>query len=351
MVVELALPFEQPIGETGKETALIDRLVPRLAALPGVDAVTPVLIHPFSGVGAFDGRPTAEGQSPEEARHNPMLNIEVVAPNYFSTLGISVLRGRAFTNADREDTPPVVILSEAAARHYWPKGDPLGRRLLSMVDGRKTATVVGVVPETRYRDLREARPTIYYPMSQGLFPVAPTTLVMRLGVPPERVIPSVRRVVADVEEHAAVVRAATFDELLDAPRAQPRLNALLLSTFAAAALLLAAIGLYAVMATMVRQRTRELGVRIALGARAEDLVRLVVRRGLILAMTGAVAGLTGALATNRALESLLFQVSPADALTLGIVTAAMLVVATMASAVPARWTARIDPVIALRSDS
>jgi ABC-type antimicrobial peptide transport system permease subunit len=148
----------------------------------------------------------------------------------------------------------------------------------------------------------------------------------------------------------AVATAATFEELLDVPRAQPRLNALLLSTFAVSALLLAAIGLFAVMATMVRQRTRELGVRLALGARAGDLVRLVVRRGVFIGALGSAVGLVLALATNRALVSLLFQISPADVPTLGTVTITLLVVAALASLIPALWTARIDPAIALRSE-
>jgi predicted permease len=347
-IVELALPFPQTIGETVKERALLDRLLPAVSALPGVRAVTPVLIHPFSGVGAFDGRPTAEGQTPDEARRNPMLNIEVVAPNYFTTLGIPLVRGRAFTAADRQDGPPVVILSEAAARHYWGDSDPIGRRLT--MDSMK-ATVVGIVPETRYRDLREARPTIYFAIQQGLFPVAPTTLAIRLDRPPDRVIPAIRGTISEVAQNVAVASAATFGELLDVPRAQPRLNALLLSTFAAAALLLAAVGLYAVMATMVRQRTRELGVRLALGARAVDLMRLVMHRGVVVAAVGSFVGLVAALGVNRMLSSLLFQVSPTDPVTLGIVTATLLIVAAVATLVPARWTTRIDPVIALRTDA
>jgi putative ABC transport system permease protein len=348
VIVELVLPFEQQIGQQQKELALLDRLLPRIAAIPGVKAVTPVLIHPFSGVGAYDGQPTAEGQTPDEARHNPMLNIEVVAPNYFETLGVPVLRGRPFSDTDRRGAASVAILSESAARHYWPTGDPIGRRLTMGPDMR--ATIVGIVPDTRYRDLREARPSIYYALRQELFPVAPTTLVIRSNGVPALVVPAVRRAITEVDPNVAMASAASFKTLLDTPRAQPRLNALLLSTFALSALLLAAVGLYAVMATMVRQRIRELGVRMALGATPLELMRMVVRRGVLVATAGAAVGLAMALLTNQMLDSLLFQVSTTDALTLGIVTACLLAVAASASLIPARWTTRIDPVVALRTE-
>lgn len=347
LVAELALPFEQEIGKTSKELDLIDRLMPRLAATPGVVSATPVLIHPFSGQTAYDGQMVAEGQTPEEGRRNPMLNIEVIAPNYFTTLGIPVERGRAFGDGDVKGAPPVAILSASAARHYWPGADPIGRHL-SM--DRTVVTVVGIVPDTRYRDLREPRPSVYFPLRQNLFPVAPTTLIVRSRGSSAAIVPAVRQVVHDVDANVGVASALPFDELLDMSRAQPRLNALLLATFAAAALLLAGVGLYGAMATMVRQRTREMGVRMALGAQGGDLSRLVLGRGMWVAGLGLGVGLVAALATNRLVGSMLFQVTPTDPRALALASGILVVTAGLASLVPARWSTRVDPLIALRTD-
>jgi hypothetical protein len=277
--------------------------------------------------------------------------MEVVAPDYFATLGLPVTRGRAFTEADREGAAPVVLLSEGAARFYWNGADPVGKRLqMGPPQARRTFTVVGVVPETRYRDLREARPSVYFPLAQSFFPFTPTTLVVRAAGAPAAVAPGLRRAIAEAAPGVALASATPFETLRDAPLAQPRLNALLLAAFAAAAVLLAAVGLFGTMAATVRQRTRELGVRMALGASARDVAWLVVRRGLVLAAAGTAVGLIGALAANRALAALLFEVRPTDALTLAAVALVLLAVAAVASLLPARAGARVEPVTALRAE-
>jgi len=346
---ELSVPVVT-LDDKAKQRTLLDALVPRVAAIPGVLAVTPVLASPYSG-STFDGQPAAEGQTADDARRNPMLAMDVVAPDYFATFGIPVLRGRAFTSNDREGGPTSVILSESAARHYWPGADPIGKRLSFGPGGLPAFTVVGVVPDTRYRSLRDARPTIYFALAQSSFPVASTTLAIRTAGQPADVVGAVRAAVQEVDPRVAVASASAYDELADRPLAQPRLNALLLSVFAFGALLLAAVGLYGVVATMVRQRTRELGVRMALGATSGDVLRLVVRRGLMLGAVGTAAGLVGALAANRVLRAMLFEVSPVDALTLGVVTALLLVIAGLASVIPARAGASVDPIIALRVEA
>ena len=175
---ELALQSEL-LASPEKQRAMLTQLMPQLEAIPGVRAISPVVAVPFSGAAGWDGKPAAEGQSPEDAAANPMLNMEVVAPGYFTTLGVPVLRGRIFTDQDREDAPRVVVVSQAAAQHYWPGGDPLGKRLIMGADLNRVVTVVGVVPDTRYRDLREARPSIYFPLNQSFFPFAPTSLAIR----------------------------------------------------------------------------------------------------------------------------------------------------------------------------
>lgn len=357
---ELALePSHVLIGELAvrsaydngaKQRALLDRLLPRLQAIPGVQAASPVVAVPFSGSGGWDGKPAAEGQSAEQAAANPMLNMEVVGPSYFETLGIPVRRGRGFTEADREGALPVVVVSESAARHYWGTDDPLGKRLRMGPELLRTLTVVGVVPDTRYRDLRDARPSIYFPLRQSFFPFMPLTLAIRTTGPPAELVPTIRRAIGETAPGVALASAAPFGAFLDGPLAQPRLNALLLAVFAGSAVALAAVGLFGAMATMVSQRTRELGVRIALGAGAGDLRRIVVRRGLRIAAVGSVLGLFGTLLTNRLLVAMLYEVTPTDLTTLMAVTGFLLGVAALASLIPARSATRIDAMTALRAE-
>jgi predicted permease len=346
IIAELALP-DARFGEARDQVALLDRLLPRLEAIPGVDAVSPVLTAPFVSAGGIFGQLAAEGQTADEAAKNPTLIFEVVTPSFFSTFGIRVLQGRGFSDEDRQGSPPVVVLSESAARHYWGSADPIGRRL-TWPDGG--ATVVGIVPETRYRDLRDPRPTVYFPLRQSSFPFAPMTLAVRAKAGSSDVIPSMRRVIAETEPGVELVNAAPFATFLDTPLAQPRLNAFLLAVFAGAALTLAAVGLFAIMAAMVRQRTREIGVRMALGATAANVERLVLRRGMALAILGILLGLLGALASNRLLAAMVFGVSPTDATTLVLASAVLLGVAGMASIIPARSSTRIDPLVALQAE-
>jgi putative ABC transport system permease protein len=265
LIGELALQSEL-LASPEKQRAMLNQLMPRLEAIPGVRGVSPVVAVPFSGSAGWDGKPTAEGQSPEEAAANPMLNMEVVAPGYFATLGVPVLRGRSFTNQDREDALPVVVVSQSAAQHYWPGGEPIGKRLILEADSDRVVTVVGVVHDTRYRDLREARPSIYFPLDQSFFPFAPTSLVIRTDSHASGPISAIRRVIGETAPGVALVSVASFGTFLEGPLAQPRMSAILLAVFAAAALIIASVGLFGVMAAMVRQRTREFGIRLAVGA-------------------------------------------------------------------------------------
>jgi hypothetical protein len=273
--------------------------------------------------------------------------MELVTPDYFDTFGLSVVRGRRLADADRQGAEPVVVISEAVARRYWPSQDPIGKRL--SMDGN-TLSVVGIVPDTRYRDLREAGGSVYFPLAQSFFPFAPTTLVIRTAGPPAEIVQAIRRVIRETTSGVSLASAAAFETHMRGPLAQPRLNAFVLTVFAVAATMLAAIGLFGVMATLVRQRTRELGIRLALGATPSDVRTIVVGRGLAIAATGVGTGIAGALLLNGFLSSLLYEVSPTDWLTLGGVGLLLMTIALVATSIPARASARIDPVIALRSE-
>jgi putative ABC transport system permease protein len=347
LVAVLAMRPDQ-LTEAQRQRTALDIVLTSTEALPGVRDVTPVFAVPFVGAGGgIDGRLSRPGQSREEAAANPMLNLEVTAPNYFAMLGIPVLRGRPFSDEDREGSPPVIVVSSSVARHFWPDSDAIGKRL--GMPGREF-TVVGVVPDTRYRELQTARPTVYFPLRQSALPT-PSTLLIRTTSSPADLVPSLRRAVLDAHLGVTVVSASSLETLLDAPRAQPRLNAIVLALFAAAAVSLAAIGLFAIIATMVRQRTHELGIRMALGATAGNVRRMIMARGLSLAVAGLAIGIGGALAMSRLLSAILFEISPTDATAIASVAALILCVAAIASFVPARLSARIDPVIALRSEA
>jgi predicted permease len=348
LICELAFKWDQ-LSTPEKGLALLDRLLPVVRAVPGVEAVSPVVAVPFSGSGGWDGSLAVEGQSAEEAARNPILNLEVVVPEYFSTFGIKLLRGRGFTDEDGKGAPAVVVISQSAERAYWPGADALGKRLRVGPKLEFTATVVGIVPDTRYRDLRDARASVYYPLKQSYFGFAPMTLAIRTKSAPADMVPAIRRAIGSIEG-LGLASADPFDTYLDKPLAQPRLNALLLAMFSCAAVALAAIGLFGSMATMVGQRTREFGVRMALGATGEELRWMVVRRGLTLATAGMVAGLFGALLANRLLMALLYQVTPTDPVTLAVVAILLFTVAALASLIPARSSTRIDPVQSLRAE-
>jgi putative ABC transport system permease protein len=349
LVAELALRYDK-YDNVEKQLTMLRALLAQLRAAPGVQAVSPVVAMPFSGTGGWTGRAGIAGQSPEEAVKNPMFNMDVVTPDYFETFGLRILRGRGFTEADRKGAEQVVVISETTARQYWPNQDPIGKRLFIGGELDQPFTVVGLVPDTRYRDLREAHASVYYALAQSVFPFAPTTLAIRSTGSPAALVPTIRRVIDEAAPGVALASAAPFAAYMERPLAQPRLNAFLIAVFAVAALGLAAIGLFGVTATMVRQRTRELGIRMALGATSRDIQAMVAGRGLMIAGVGVVAGISGALAANRLLSSLLYDVTPTDPTTLAGVALLLMVITTVAASIPARWSAHIEPAIALRFD-
>ena len=347
VAAELVIPSHL-LADKARYQDLHHRLNERLTSMPGVRSVTPVLSVPFiGGGGGIDGRVALPGQGPQEIQRNPIVNMEIVTPTYFATIGTPLLQGRAFTDADRDGAPGVVIVSASTAAALWPGQEPLGRRVA--MGRNRELTVVGLVPDTRYRDLRSARPSVYFPLAQSFFPVAPTKLLVRtVGTVSAPTL--IRQAVSEVDPDVTVASVATLEQHLEGPRAQPRLNSLILGAFAVSALALAAIGLFSVMSTMVRRRTREIGIRMALGATSREVGAMVVLRSVVIAAGGTLPGLVAARATGTLLSGLLYGIESADALTAAAVALIVLTVAIIASVLPARRGARVEPIVALRTD-
>ena len=346
--VDLTLP--RAITENpARHRQFLDVVRVELTGNPVIVAATPVNMPPLSGgwdVPAF----TAHGQTSAEAAANPSLSLESVHRDYFETFGMTILRGRPFTDADRAGTLDVAIVSEDVAARTWPGADPIGKRLKMGGPGSEDdwLTVVGVASAVRYRDLTKAVGTLYLPSTQ--FIEASQTLALRTSVPLELVAAFVRDRVRALDMNVHVARITPFSELLSRPLARPRFNALLLGLFGAVALLLATVGLYTVMAAYVRQREREIGVRVALGANAAHLRHLVLGEALRIGGLGVAIGLGGAAMATRLLRGLLFEVHPLDPWTLGAAGIALMAATVLAAAGPLRRATRIDPAAMLRSD-
>jgi putative ABC transport system permease protein len=347
-LVPLELP--QPrYAERTRRLQFLEEMVRQLESAPGVRAATPVNATPFSGTG-WDVLITAEGQTEQAAEANPLLNLESIHENYFAAFEVPLVRGRPFSVTDHDDTPAVAIISRDVADRIWPGEDPLGKRIKigRLGDPDEWRTIVGVADATRYRELSEPRATLYLPAKQFL--VTAQTMVVRSTSSLEVVGRLVRDVVASIDPEIQVMRAVTFGELLERPLARPRFNALLIGVFGGIALLLSCVGLYAVMAAHVRSRSREIGIRLALGATRADVRRLVLDEGLRLGVAGAGIGLACALGAAPLLRSLLYDVHPLDPLTMIAATLMLVGVCALASYLPARGATRIDPIAALRTE-
>lgn len=274
-----------------------------------------------------------------------------VSPHYFETLGIRLLDGRLFDDRDRSDSLPVAIVSELAVRRYWPTGSPLGRRVaVEWVEGQPVwRQVVGVVQSTRHFGLEAPqKPEIYVPQAQSPSPFM--QLVVRTAHDPASLESAIRAQVAAIDPQQGITAFQSMEEQLTSSTARRRFQTALVATFALLALLLAAIGVYAVMSYMVVQRRREIGVRLALGARRADVIRLLLTNGLRLTGLGVVLGLAGALALSSILAHFLFGVSPHDPLTYATVTLALVGIAGLAAYMPSRGAASVDPVLVLREE-
>lgn len=327
---------------------LYDRILSNLAAAPGVEAVGAASVLPLTtrnmvGWLRVEGRPVEDRQ-----RESPVF-ISSVNPAYFGVMGISLRAGRAFNEGDRQGAPSVGILTESLARKLFPNEDPLGKRLFVPSASSEWTTIIGVVGDVRHKGIdRALEPMVYLTYWQA--PPWQMSLVVRGGVEPARLAPVLRDAARAGDTALPVYDVMTMDARLSQSAASRRFNLSLLGALAAAALLLAAVGIYGVIAYVATQRTREIGIRMALGAQPADVLRLFIRQGMTQALIGVALGLAGAFALTRLMANLLYGVSANDPPT--FVSAALLLsaIALLACYLPARRATKVDPLIALRHD-
>lgn len=344
MIVMSVVPELQGYDET-RGRNLYERLLAGVAAVPGVRSATLAESVPLSIGGSRRGT-AIEGHQPQPGEDTETA-YNVVAPQYFETMHIPLLRGRSFTEADRAGAPPVVIVNDAFARRYWPNADPIGKRLSANGSAGPFREVVGVTRTGKYNTLGEdPRPFYYLPLWQVYN--GTVTLHVKTAGDPRALISPVRDAVRAVDATVPLFDIKTMEEQMLVALLPARLAGTLLGAFGLLALLLASVGIYGVMAYSVVQRTREIGVRRALGAQTGNLLRLVLGEGMRLAAIGFAIGLAAAVALTRFAASLLYGVTPTDPLTfagaLGLLSAA----AFVACYIPALRALRVDPVTALR---
>lgn len=347
-ILNLSLPVNGA-PTAGRQLLTFERIAQALRALPGVTALTPIEIPPFLGTNVVASRFAPEYESALDTRDNSLIPIEVGGPEYFRTLGVPLHRGRGFTDGDDENAANVAIVSESLARLWWPGEDAVGKRFRSVFDTSAASwrTVVGVAGDIRFRSLREVAPTIYLPWRQypwqGVFAV-------RFDGHFPTVLRAMRQAVLRTEPSATLWRAETMHELLSANMAQHRLSTILLSGFGIVALILAAVGLYGVMATTVREQTRAIGIRMALGSTpAQQRTEVISQAGRVIA-TGAIAGAAASMASSGLFRSLVFDVSPIDPVALIGAGLLLLVVGILAAHTPARRATRVEPANVLRME-
>jgi len=343
MTFRVTLP-EAKYADASAVVAFHERLVERLEALPGVKAAAAVSGLPTLGMSSTYY--TIEGEPPPPDGRQPTVGFRGVTPGYFAALGIPLLSGRLFDERDRPESPPVVVVNRAFAERHWPGGDAVGRRIVLSSGPREIVGVVGDVRE--WGPGSEMLPAIYLPMGQRAD--RNVAFITRTEGGAAALTTAARAAIADLDPHLPLYRVLTMDQLLAERKSEDSALARVLGLFGGIALVLAVIGVYGVMAYSVAQRTREVGIRMALGAQAGAIQALVLRQGAKLAAAGAAAGLILALAVTRTLSAFLFGVSPFDVFTFALVTLAILAAALAASWIPARRATRVDPLVALRAE-
>ncbi len=326
--------------------AFHEELLARIRALPGVRTAALALYLPYTEFWWYDYE--VEGEQYEEDQE-PSTQFLGSSPGYFESMGIAIIRGRDFAARDRPPAPGAVIVNELLARRHWPDGEALGKRI-RLEESEDWVTIIGVAADTRHRRLNLA-PTaqIYVPFGSGEFAWG-MPAVIRTDTDPNALIAPIRQIVSSIDPDIALTGMMSLRDRLSEQVAEPRFRTLLIGTFGFAALALAVIGVYGVMAYAVAQRTREVGIRKALGANRGRILRDVVARGLILTLVGLALGLAGAYVSTTLLESYLYELDVHDPATFALAALVLLLAAILAATLPARRAARVDPVIALRAE-
>jgi putative ABC transport system permease protein len=356
-VLTFNLDFSEEKHDTiEKQWALVDAVLDRARRLPGATAAGAVYQRPFAnGVIGMDAGIIIEGQALDNtsASRNPIINWEAATPDYFRAMDIRLLHGRLFDDRDTAQSPPVVILGQSLAARLWPGQNAVGRRVLSYGaprEGNKPVwqTVVGVVEDARYREVDTQRFDLYLPYRQA--PNQTQHFMVRFSGNPRAAIPVLRSTLEAVDRDARIDHISTMDDIVGRAFAPWRFSGIVVSGFAAIGLLFASVGVATLVAFAVSQRTREIGVRVALGAQTSDVVRLVASEGTGIAIAGLTSGVLAAWILRRSVESMLFGVRPDDAMTFGGVALLLAAVSLLAAYLPARRAARIDPAAALRAE-
>lgn len=355
LAVRLSLPSAR--YSSGASVKLFyDKISARIVELPGVEGVSAVSALPLSGLIARTTF-TIAGQPPANTNETPFAQHRWLGPGYFQTMKIPLVRGRDLSERDNEHSPGVIVIDQALQRRFFRDQEPLGAHvLINMGDGNpaRDYEVVGIVEDVKHMSLTdESTPTLYGPMPQAPKSAVPflannLSLVVRTGVDSEALNASVRNELRNIDADVATAGVRPMGQFLAASVAARKFNLELLIAFAGTALLLAAAGLYAVIAYLVSQRTREIGIRLALGAAPRDILRLMIREGMKLTLIGVAIGFVGALVLTRLMSSLLFSVAPTDLVTFTVCAIALTLVALLACFLPARRATKVDPVVALR---
>ncbi|HEX4595236.1 MAG TPA: FtsX-like permease family protein, partial [Bryobacteraceae bacterium] len=351
LTMRISLP-EEKYAKIEQPRTFYRELLSRIRQLPGVDAVGGGFGLPLGGTG-WSGTTTVDSQAVQPKDASPEADQRPVFPGYFETMGIPLVRGRYFEQRDNETAAPVAIIDEMMANTYWPKENPIGKRIKSggAQSNQPWRTIVGVVRHVRYRTLESpSRVEFYWPYDQTPFRLGTMSLAIHTSSDPRSLAGVVQRQVQALDPDQPVYRIRTMDELMSESIARRRLSMFLLAIFAGVALALAALGIYGIMAYSVAQRAHEVGIRMALGASSSDVVRMVLGQSLGLTVAGILVGLLGSLALTNFLSSLLFNIKATDATTFLLVALILAVVALVASFVPAYRATAVDPVNALRQE-
>ena len=345
ITMRISLP-QARYGGDGKRAQFLERFFQQVDALPGVEASGAISFLPLSGLGAATSMQIV-GQPVPPQGQEPVTDVRVITHGYLKTMSVPLLKGRLFNEQDASDAKGRVVINETMALKHWPGEDPIGKRVRIAWDSLEDE-VIGVVGDVRHAGLDgEIRPMTYWPYARN--PYGTMTVTVRTAADSNRIVTSIAGLVRQLDPELVVANVKTMDEVVSDSVAQRRLTMLLLTVFAGAALLLAAVGIYGVIAYSVTERTQEIGIRMALGAQQGAVLRMVITQALVLAVTGIAVGGGGALLLTRLMEGLLFEVKPADPLTFAVVSGILTAVALLASYVPGRRATQVDPVIALRA--